>query len=68
MRLGIIKKDKSKVVIESLYEIDITDDQDGTLTFIYITGYDDKKKDYIYKTIEINKEDIQLIYFGGWND
>jgi len=66
LKIGIIKKDKSKVEIESFYEIDITDDQHETLMFIYITGYDDKIKDYIYKSLEIPKKDIQLIYFGDW--
>ena len=67
MKLGIILKDKSKIVIESEYEIKIRDDQDDLLTFLY-SVYSEIEEKHLWNVKSIEKKDIQLIYFGGWND
>lgn len=68
MKLGILKKDKTKILIESTYSIHIDDNRGSTLDISYITRYDEDVKEYIWQNLEIKKEDIQIIYFGGWND
>ncbi len=60
MKLGIIKKDKSKVEIEGLL-ISIYDA--GSQVGIY---YEDDEKNQHGSETFIEKKDIQLIYFGGW--
>ena len=60
MKLGIIKKDKSKVEIES-HSIHLVDFESDNIAILYIT------KDFTNpKKLTIKKEDIQLIYFGDW--
>ncbi len=60
MKLGIIKKDKSKVEIESqIFNII------ETRSFISIE-YDKMDGTDKLPIFTIEKKDIQLIYFGGW--
>ena len=59
MKIGIIKKDKSKVEIEG-FSITISDA--GSQIEIYYDSDANPLGDNIF----IEREDIQLIYFGGW--
>ncbi len=67
MKIGIIKKDKTKIEIESKFGITILQTtKDGSIDIDYITDIKDNR--YIWNYYgNIKKEDIQLIYFGGWN-
>ena len=64
MKIGIIKKDKTKIEIESKH-IQIIDYDSETLSILYLVN---EELSMTGKSMDIPKKDIQLIYFGGWND
>jgi len=64
MKIGIIKKDKTKIEIESKHLQLISFDTE-TLSILYL---EKENESMVGKRTDILKKDIQLIYIGGWKD